>query len=99
MFSRGPSSFPRGYSRSASATMTSLAAGASGVGKVTEVGLSCEYCGKICPRPSILKRHMMMHTGERPFECKVTCSAIPLPPSFQPPAVSRVSENRQRQPH
>ncbi|VEL15093.1 unnamed protein product [Protopolystoma xenopodis] len=30
----------------------------------------CEYCDKQFDRPSLLKRHTLTHTGERPFECK-----------------------------
>lgn len=32
---------------------------------------SCPYCFKVCPKPSDLKRHLMVHTGERPFRCQV----------------------------
>ena len=31
----------------------------------------CEICNKVCVKPSDLKRHMMSHTGERPFKCDV----------------------------
>ncbi|XP_062588515.1 zinc finger protein 236-like [Saccostrea cucullata] len=31
----------------------------------------CEICKKVCMKPSDLKRHMMSHTGERPFKCEV----------------------------
>ncbi|VDP97639.1 unnamed protein product [Trichobilharzia regenti] len=31
---------------------------------------TCEHCDKQFDRPSLLKRHTLTHTGERPFECK-----------------------------
>lgn len=30
----------------------------------------CEYCGKICAKPSILQKHIRAHTNERPFPCE-----------------------------
>ncbi|KAK7471407.1 hypothetical protein BaRGS_00035959 [Batillaria attramentaria] len=32
---------------------------------------SCPYCFKVCLKPSDMKRHLMVHTGERPFLCQV----------------------------
>lgn len=31
---------------------------------------TCSFCGKVCPKPSDLQRHLMKHTGERPFGCE-----------------------------
>ncbi|KAF5403297.1 hypothetical protein PHET_03297 [Paragonimus heterotremus] len=31
---------------------------------------TCEHCEKQFDRPSLLKRHTLTHTGERPFECR-----------------------------
>ena len=30
----------------------------------------CEYCGKICAKPSILQKHIRAHTNERPYPCE-----------------------------
>ena len=36
----------------------------------------CQFCGKACNKPSDLKRHLMSHTGERPFACNVSWTPI-----------------------
>ncbi|OON23746.1 zinc finger, C2H2 type, partial [Opisthorchis viverrini] len=53
----------------------------SPTGQATETGQSagkrrqrrmhaCDHCEKQFDRPSLLKRHTLTHTGERPFECR-----------------------------
>ncbi|XP_076092623.1 uncharacterized protein LOC143064014 [Mytilus galloprovincialis] len=37
---------------------------------------TCQVCGKTCSKPSDLKRHMMSHTGERPFRCNICGKAF-----------------------
>ncbi|KAJ7985656.1 hypothetical protein DPEC_G00354320 [Dallia pectoralis] len=29
----------------------------------------CTYCGRPCAKPSVLKKHIRSHTGERPYPC------------------------------
>lgn len=31
---------------------------------------TCPICGKQCSRPSTLKTHILIHTGDKPFECQ-----------------------------
>ena len=36
-----------------------------------DLAKGCPVCAKVFPKPSDLKRHMMCHTGEKPFKCEV----------------------------
>ncbi|NXX69694.1 ZEP2 factor, partial [Spizella passerina] len=29
----------------------------------------CPYCNRACAKPSVLKKHIRSHTGERPYPC------------------------------
>lgn len=35
----------------------------------TKLRKQCPVCGKICSRPSTLKTHYLIHTGDTPFKC------------------------------
>lgn len=30
----------------------------------------CQYCARACAKPSVLKKHIRSHTGERPYPCE-----------------------------
>jgi uncharacterized C2H2 Zn-finger protein len=36
----------------------------------------CQYCPKVCSKPSNLRSHMQTHTGERPYKCGICGSSF-----------------------
>ncbi|XP_064643936.1 uncharacterized protein LOC135497880 isoform X2 [Lineus longissimus] len=44
---------------------------------------TCLHCGKVCPKPSDLKRHLLVHTGERPYKCRACDRAFKSKGSLQ----------------
>ncbi|CAR30806.1 hypothetical protein ZYGR_0P01080 [Zygosaccharomyces rouxii] len=40
-----------------------------GLNPVIRLRKQCPVCGKICSRPSTLKTHFLIHTGDTPFKC------------------------------
>ncbi|XP_060586699.1 zinc finger protein 836-like [Ruditapes philippinarum] len=60
------------YSNLVFSGLTELGVGQTTVGGASgKSGHSCEFCGKYFRNMSWLKRHLTMHTGERPFKCHI----------------------------
>ena len=43
---------------------------AGGASHISSSSFRCEVCGRGFSRQEHVRRHMMLHTGERPFKCK-----------------------------
>lgn len=41
----------------------------SAIDELSKLRKQCPACGKICSRPSTLKTHYLIHTGDTPFKC------------------------------
>lgn len=65
---RAPSSSSSSPSLVASAATETINFISSGIRKSVS-NRTCQFCGKVCPKPSDLQRHLMKHTGEQPFQC------------------------------
>ena len=74
----GNSSVDRSYSLTASKLSQTMHTVSSSVTQRDAVaGLkpsrhTCRFCGRVCAKPSVLQKHIRIHTGERPFPC-TTC--------------------------
>lgn len=41
----------------------------SAIDELSKLRKQCPVCGKVCSRPSTLKTHYLIHTGDTPFKC------------------------------
>ena len=67
-----PGSADAGFDLRVPKTTESGSKGSLDENPVEDFSRACPVCTKVFPKPSDLKRHMMCHTGEKPFRCEVS---------------------------
>lgn len=80
-FAAAPSLGPSAHIKSTSSPHVPQQGPHSGMDQLSDAGVKveqkpqkpgkyvCDYCGRACAKPSVLKKHIRSHTGERPYPC------------------------------